>query len=345
MGKERVLPVIRQDPATRLWSIIATERAKRPHDFGKNREVASNTPSYDRHCPFCAGNEAMTPPAVVEFPAPGGSGPASWGVRVVPNKFPALMTPDGKGDTTRRMSNCMYLEMDGVGRHEVVIESPDHSKTIATLSDDEVAVIVRTYRDRFLELDKSPWNQLIIVFRNQGEQAGTSLAHPHSQIIGTPIVPEEIRRRLEESQRYYDDRGTCVYCDILDYELAEKTRIVCSNSCFVALCPFASSVPYEVWIVPRRHASSFGVLSDDEIPMLGKILRDILKRLHDLLGNPDYNYVVRSAPHHSAMEPHFHWYVELLPRLTTRAGFEIGSGININVVAPEDAAEQLRGAG
>jgi UDPglucose--hexose-1-phosphate uridylyltransferase len=338
------LPVIRQDPATRLWSIIATERAKRPHDFGNNGKAIQNIPIYDKDCPFCAGNEAMTPPAVFEVPAPQGGG-ASWAIRVVPNKFPALITPEGEGDTARRMSGGLYLEMDGIGEHEVVVEAPDHSKTIATLSEDEVATVVKTYRDRFLELDKSHWNQLIIIFRNQGERAGTSLAHPHSQIIGTPIVPEEIRRRLEESQRYYDDLGTCVYCDILDYELAETTRVICSNSGFVAVCPFASAVPFEVWILPRRHASSFGILDDEEIPLLGRMLRDVLRRLYDLLGNPDYNYVIRSAPHHSAGEPHFHWYVEISPRLTTRAGFEIGSGININVVVPEDAAEQLRGAG
>jgi UDPglucose--hexose-1-phosphate uridylyltransferase len=336
------LPIIRQDPATRLWSIIATERAKRPDDFIKDRGGVESLPSYEKDCPFCPGNESMTPPAVFQIPVESG-GKTSWSVRVVPNKFPALLTPEGQGDTARRISGSLYLEMDGIGRHEVVIETPDHSKTIATLSEDQVAAVVRTYRDRFLGLDESPWNQLIIIFRNQGERAGTSLLHPHSQIIGTPIVPEEIRRRLEESQRYYDDRGTCVYCDMLDYELAEKTRVVCSNAGFVALCPFASAVPFEVRILPRRHASSFGVLGDDEIPLLGRILRDVLRRLYRLLGNPDYNYVVRSAPHHSAGEPHFHWYVEILPRLTTRAGFEIGSGININVVVPEDAADQLRG--
>lgn len=337
------MPIIRQDPATRLWSVIATERAKRPDDFVRRDETAASVPSYVEDCPFCPGNESMTPPAVFELPGSGGD--ASWSVRVIPNKFPALMTPEGEGDTARRMRGRLYLEMDGIGQHEVVIETPDHSRTIATLSEEEVTAVVRTYRDRFLALDRSPWNQLIIIFRNQGERAGTSLAHPHSQIIGSPIVPEEIRRRLEESQRYHDDLGTCVYCDILEYEVADKTRVVCSNSGFVALCPFASSVPFEVWILPRRHASSFGVLGDDEIPLLGKALLDVLKRLHRLLGNPDYNYVVRSAPHHSAGEPHFHWYIEILPRLTTRAGFEIGSGININVVVPEDAAEQLRGAG
>jgi UDPglucose--hexose-1-phosphate uridylyltransferase len=337
------LPIIRQDPATRLWSIIATERAKRPDDFIVRHRGTGRLPTYDKDCPFCGGNEAKTPPAILEIPSRGGGG-ASWSVRVVPNKFPALASPEGEGSTIRRVRKCMYLEMDGIGRHEVVVETPDHSKTIATLPEDQVAAVVRTYRDRFLALDRFPWSQLIIVFRNQGERAGTSLLHPHSQIIATPIVPEEIRRRLDEAQRYYDDLGTCVYCDILDYELAEDARVVCSNEGFVALCPFASSVPYEIWILPRRHASSFGVIGDDELPLLGKVLRDALHRLHRLLGNPDYNYVIRSAPHHSAGEPHFHWYIEILPRLTTRAGFEIGSGIDINVVAPEDAAEQLKGA-
>jgi UDPglucose--hexose-1-phosphate uridylyltransferase len=157
-------------------------------------------------------------------------------------------------------------------------------------------------------------------------------------------VPQEIRRRLEEAQRYYDDHGTCVYCDILDHELAEETRLVCSNAGFVALCPFASTVPYETWILPRRHASSFGVLTEEDGVLLARLLRETLLRLYRLLGNPDYNYVVRSAPHHSAGEPHFHWYIEVLPRLTTRAGFEIGSGMNINIVTPEDAAEQMRKA-
>jgi UDPglucose--hexose-1-phosphate uridylyltransferase len=339
------LPTLRQDPATRLWSIIATERAKRPDDFVKHDETAEGLPTFDPDCPFCPGNESMTPEPVFSVPHPESKDGSRWAVRVIPNKFPALLSP-GEGDaTTARVRRGLYLEMDGKGEHEVVIETPDHSKTIATMSETQVAAVVRTYRDRFLTLDGFEWNQLIIIFRNQGERAGTSLAHPHSQIIGTPVVPEEIRRRLDEAQRYYDDFGTCVYCDILGHEFKEQTRVVTANSGFVAVCPFASTVPFEVWILPRRHASSFGVLDEAGIPLLGSMLRDVLQRMHRLLGNPDYNYVVRSAPHHSAGEPHFHWYVEILPRLTTRAGFEIGSGININVVVPEDAAEQLREAG
>jgi UDPglucose--hexose-1-phosphate uridylyltransferase len=212
------------------------------------------------------------------------------------------------------------------------------------MTEDEVSRVIATYKTRFLDLDRSPWNQQIIIFRNQGEGAGTSLAHPHSQIIGTPIVPEDIRSRLEVAQRYYDDCGTCLYCDVLHAEIKEKVRIVASNSGFVAFAPFASTVPYNVWIVPRRHGSSFGVITDEEAELLGAMLRSVLRRMHALLNNPDYNYVVRSAPHHSAGGPHFHWYLEILPRLATQAGFEIGSGMNINAVVPEDAAMQLREA-
>lgn len=346
------MPQLRQDLATRRWCIISTERAKRPDDFSSRSGSAFSVPSYSATCPFCPGNEHMAPPPVYAVPASalgegrtGGSGTSErskWAVRVVPNKFPALVTPAPGTEPRKRRRVGLYLEMDGCGQHEVVIESPDHSKTIATMSTDEIAAVVRTYRERFLALDKSDWNELIIIFRNQGEVAGTSLAHPHSQIIGSPIVPSDIRCRLEEAQRYFDDRGTCVYCDILDAEVAEGSRLVAANAGFVACCPFASAVPYATWIVPRRHASSFGVLTDEEAGLLAQILRDTLKRLYRLLSNPDYNYVIRSSPHHAAGEPHFHWYLEVLPRLTTQAGFEIGSGINVNVVAPETAAAQLR---
>jgi len=336
------LPSLRQDPATRKWSIIATERAKRPDDFAGSLEDKAKLETYVESCPFCKGNEHMTPEPMYMLPAGDGAGPGAWAIRVVPNKFAALSRPPGDTASTARTRKGPYLEMDGIGEHEVVIEAPDHSKTIATMTEAEVSRVVSTYKARFLELDRSEWNQQITIFRNQGEGAGTSLAHPHSQIIGTPIVPEEIRKRLEVAQRHYDDCGTCIYCDMLQAELKEKTRIIASNAGFVAFAPFAATVPYDTWIVPRRHASSFGVITDDEANLLGAMLRRVLKGMYTLLGNPDYNYVVRSAPHHSAGEPHFHWYLEILPRLTTRAGFEIGTGMNINVVVPEDAASQLR---
>ena len=336
------MPKLRQDLATRKWSIIALERGKRPDDFLAGRKPHEPQPTYSPSCPFCKGNEQMAPEPTYVVYDPAQKDKKEWAVRVVPNKYPALICKSPAGEPRRRRQVGLYLEMDGCGQHEVVIESPDHSKTIATMSVEEVSLVVGTYRQRFLTLDRADWNELIIIFRNQGEVAGTSLVHPHSQIIGAPIVPGDIRCRLDEAQRYFDDRGTCVYCDMLEAECAEGVRLVASNPGFVAFCPFASIVPYAMWIMPRRHASSFGVISDEEADLFARILRDVLKRLYALLSNPDYNYVVRSSPHHAAGEPHFHWYLEILPRLTTQAGFEIGSGININVVEPESAAEQLR---
>jgi len=335
------MPQFRQDLTTRRWTVIATERAKRPDDFAGRGASAAALPPYVPTCPFCVGNEDKTPPASCVLPDPASPDGKRWSVRVVPNRFPVLLTPQDGSEARKRTHRGLYLSMDGCGQHEVVIEHPDHSKTIATMTVEEVTRVVHTYHQRFLELDKSDWNQLIIIFRNQGEAAGTSLAHPHSQIIGAPIVPQDVRCRLDEAQRYFDDNGTCVHCDMLDAEIRDGTRIVSANPGFVAFCPYASSVPYEVRIVPRRHASSFGVLTDVEAGLLARILRDTLSRLYKLLSNPDYNYVVRSAPHHSAGEPHFHWYLEILPRLTTAAGFEIGTGINVNAVAPEDAAGHL----
>ncbi len=331
------MPVLRQDITTRSWTIIATERAKRPHDFVKNQKEIIGLPKYDPECPFCPGNEHMAPPEVFSIAESDGR----WKIRVVPNKFPALVKSQGCGEKLRRR-NGPYIEMPGEGIHEVVIECPDHSRTIATMDLAQVETVVRTYRERFLAIDASATNQMIIIFRNQGEGAGTSLLHPHSQIVATPIVPVDVRRRLEEAQRYYDDNGTCVYCDIIRYEMSAKERMVESNNGFIVICPFASTVPFEMWILPLSHEASFGQLSDDEIPLLAHSLRSSLDRLHRLLGNPDYNYVVRSAPHYTALEPHFHWHIQILPRLTKTAGFEIGSGMTINVTLPEQAASSLR---
>jgi len=331
------MPILRQDITTRSWTIIATERAKRPHDFVKDQKEVLELPEYDPQCPFCPGNEHIAPPEV--FSITGSDG--RWKIRVVPNKFPALVKSQRSGERLR-WRNGPYIEMPGEGIHEVVIECPQHSRTIATMDLAQVETVVTTYRERFLTIDSSATNQMIIIFRNQGEGAGTSLLHPHSQIVATPIVPVDVRRRLEEAQRYYDDNGTCVYCDIIRYEMSTKERLVESNHGFVVICPFASTVPFEMWILPIRHEASFGQLSDAEIPLLAHSLRSSLTRLHKLLGNPDYNYVVRSAPHYTAMEPHFHWHIQILPRLTKTAGFEIGSGMAINVTLPEEAASSLR---
>ncbi|MCS7192515.1 MAG: galactose-1-phosphate uridylyltransferase [Armatimonadetes bacterium] len=332
------MPELRQDYATKEWVIIATERAKRPHDFLKGRPEPTPLPSYDPKCPFCPGNEYMTPPetfAIRDGTLPDASG---WLVRVVPNKFPALI-PNGR---PRRSRSGLYLRMEGIGHHEVVIESPEHDKTLALLSQSQVEGVAKAYRSRYQALNANPANELVLIFRNQGEKAGTSLIHPHSQIVATPIVPVPIRRVLYEAERHYDAMGRCVFCDILEHELDCGERIVCENQHFVAFVPYAARVPFEVHILPRYHQASFGEFPDEQISDFAAILKLVLCKLYFGLKNPDYNFAIITAPHYSQGDPHFHWHLKILPRLTTTAGFEIGSGMYINVSLPEENAKFLR---
>ncbi|MCS7264592.1 MAG: galactose-1-phosphate uridylyltransferase [Armatimonadetes bacterium] len=332
------MPELRQDYATKEWVIIATERAKRPHDFLKGRKEPEPLPNYDPNCPFCPGNEHMTPPET--FAIRNGTLPntSDWRVRVVPNKFPALV-PDGRPKRTRL---GLYLRMDGVGHHEVVIESPEHDKTLALLPNWQVEDVVRAYLSRYRALNANPSNELVLIFRNQGEKAGTSLVHPHSQIVATPIVPVPIRRALYEAERHYDALGRCVFCDILEHELECKERIVAENEHFVAFVPYAARVPFEVHILPSQHQASFGELPDEQVNAFAAILKLVLSKLYFGLKNPDYNFAIITAPQYSQGEPHFHWNLKILPRLTTPAGFEIGSGMYINIALPEENAKFLR---
>ncbi len=332
------MPELRQDYATKEWVIIATERARRPEEFAKSREEPVRLPERDPHCPFCPGNEQMTPPEVLALrdgAVPDGPG---WLVRVIPNKFPALI-PDGRPHRSR---SGIYLRMEGVGFHEVVIETPRHDQTLALLSPQEMERVVAVYRERYRQLNENPCNELILIFRNQGKQAGTSLIHPHSQIVATPIVPPAVRRSLYEAERYYDALGRCVICDIIDYELRVQERIVSDDPEFVTVVPFAAQVPFELLIIPKLHQASFGELLDDQIPSFSGVVRGALRKLYFALKNPDYNFAIFTAPHYTQGEPHSHWYLRIRPRLTTPAGFEMGSQIYINVSLPEENAQFLR---
>jgi UDPglucose--hexose-1-phosphate uridylyltransferase len=326
------MPEVRQNLVTKEWVIIATERAKRPEEFSRKSEPRK-LPPHDPSCPFCPGNESMTPKEVLKY-----EGESGWLVRIVPNKFPALV-PNGQ---PRRLRDGIYLRMDGVGKHEVIIETPQHNETIATLSRQHVELVVQAYYERFCELSKEPYCSLIIIFRNQGERAGTSLVHPHSQLIGMPFIPLHIRRYMYELERHYDALGRCAVCDILEYELKEGVRVFWSNEHFLCLVPYAASFPYEIWVIPLRHQASFSELRGDELSALADALKVALLKLHIGLNQPDYNFVLHSAPHFSAGEPFYHWYVRIVPRLTTPAGFELGSGISINVSLPEENATHLR---
>lgn len=322
---------IRQNKATKEWVIYAPARGKRPHDFQQARRAERPAlPPYDSGCPFCPGNEQLLPDVLAEAPATDSNG---WQTRVVPNKYPAL-TPDG---SITRYTRGQYVAMQGYGHHEVIIESPQHNRDLATLPHRAVETVVETYHRRYVELQADARNVLILIFRNHGPRAGASLSHPHSQLIATGMIPRHLRMREEEAQSYFDEWGRCVYCDMLSWEQADRRRVVLENESFVAFVPFAAEVPFETWIVPRRHQSDFGRTTATERVDLARALREILARLYTKLHDPDYNYVINSAPR--MHEPHLHWFVRLRPRLVTRAGFEIGSGMRINPSLPEaDAA-------
>lgn len=322
---------IRQNKATKDWVIYAPARGKRPHDFQSQVEQRPILPSCDPKCPFCVGNDASLATIICER---AGQDQGMWQVRVVANKYPAL-TPDGSNE---RITEGPYIAMQGYGHHEVIIESPRHDQDIATMSEQDVAAVLAMYKQRYAKHRQDPRNLQILIFRNHGKRAGASLIHPHSQIITTGMIPRHIRNREDEAQRYYDEWGRCVYCDMIGFEQEDRQRVVLENNSFIAFIPYAAEVPFEIWIAPKRHQTDFAQINDTECIDLTQALRSVLRRLRAKLNDPDYNYVLNTSTR-VANEPQLHWYVRVRPRLVTRAGFEIGSGMRINPSLPEaDAA-------
>jgi len=327
------MPELRQNFFTKEWVIIATERAKRPEDLATHHPVKT-VPSLIESCPFCPGNESKTPPEVLRVPTGGGP----WQVRVVPNKFSALDRDAQPARTIQRSRRTI----NGFGVHDVIVETPDHAQITALMTTAHVADVLRAYKSRYDALSHDPRIAHVTIFKNHGKDAGTSLEHPHSQLIATPVISSQVRGRFHEALRHYDEYGECMFCQMIEEELQEGKRIVMTTEHFVALEPFASPTPFCTHIYPRRHMASFGDISAAEIADLARTLRTVLAKLYHGLEDPDFNYTVRSAPAESVGVKYFHWYVSVIPRLTRVAGFELGSGMFINTVLPEAAAEFLR---
>ena len=326
------MSTLRQDPTTRQWAILSPPRSDRPHEHVV--VPRQSLPRLDALCPFCTGNEDQTPPEILSDP-PG----KDWRVRVVPNMYPAL---SGDGSITRTGAPT-FREMPGVGSHEVVIESPEHDSRLDTMSQRDVSRVVEVWRSRCRDLLAEPHIRAVVVFKNFGALAGTSLAHPHSQVVATPVFLPRLLRRLDVATRYYDENGTCVYDDVIAAERGAQIRLVDECGKFVAFEPFASASAFETWIVPSFHQASFHDLADEDVDDLARILIRTLGAIHRACGDPDYNLVLYSAPT-DGHELVFHWHIKILPKLTLPAGFEIGSAMGINTVPPENAAAALRGA-
>ena len=326
------MPELRQNFMTKEWVVIATERAKRPDQMVVKRE-RKPVVSFSETCPFCPGHESQTPPEILRLPDGD-----KWKARVVPNKFAAL-SPEAE---PKRTINRSRRRMGGFGEHDVIIETPDHSLAMAMMPDSKVADILRIYKIRYDQLSLDPRIAQVTIFKNHGTDAGTSLEHPHSQMIATPVISYQVRQRFQEAMQHFDDFGCCMFCQIIEEELEEQKRIVVTSEHFVALELFASPAPFCTHIYPRRHTASFGDISTREIADLGRVLRTVLAKLYVGLENPDFNFTIRTAPAECVGVRYFHWYMSVIPRLTRTAGFELGSGMFINTVIPEEAAEFLR---
>lgn len=336
------MPQLRKDPVTHEWVVIATERGKRPSDFSNvsNEDATLRVPHSDK-CPFCRGNESQTPPEVLAFrSAESHPDTEGWWVRVVSNKFPALAI-EGELD---RQGVGMYDFMNGVGAHEVIIETPDHNRCIATVSKEQATEVFWAARQRMIDLGKDPRFKYLLLFRNHGKIAGASLEHPHSQLIALPMVPKDIMEEMRGVDRFYEYHDRCIYCDMVSKEQKFRNRVIEENDMFIAFQPFAPKFPFETWIMPKAHKASLTEETPEGIAQFAEITQNVLRRIGKCLNHPPYNYMLHTAPINLERDPnpYFHYHLEIMPRLTIAAGFEMGTGVYINVTSPEDAAEHLR---
>ena len=328
------MPELRKDPITGRWVIIATDRAKRPADFAREQVV----PQGGRFCPFCPGHESKTPPEILAYRPSGVANGPEWTLRVVPNKFPALRV---EGDLQRE-GEGLYDKMTGIGAHEVIIETPDHMATLSDVEEKRIEDLFWAFRDRVIDLKKDSRLRYALFFKNHGEAAGATLEHSHSQLIALPVVPKRVLEELEGAKKYFEYKERCVYCDIVRQELAAGTRVVMDSDHFLVISPYAPRFPFETWVVPKPHHSHFETISPQAIQDLASVMRSTLRRIDKTLERPPYNFVLHTAPLQEASIPHYHWHIEIIPKLTRVAGFEWGSGFYINPTPPEESAKFLR---
>jgi len=329
------MPELRKDPVTGRWVIISTDRQKRPSDFRLERATIIGR----EHCPFCPGHESFTPHEVLAY-RQNGSAPNApgWDVRVVPNKFPALQVEG----TLDRVGEGMFDRMNGIGAHEVIIETPDHDRTLAAMSESDIERVLWAYRERMLDLKRDFRLRYIVVFKNHGAAAGATLEHTHSQLIALPIVPDFAREELEGARRHFAVKERCVFCDIVRQDLADMKRVVLENAEAVAIAPYAPRFAFETWLLPKRHGARFEEAPRSEYESIARLLKSVLQRLDRALASPPFNLIVHSAPFSDAVDDVFHWHIEIMPKITRVAGFEWGTGFYINPTSPEEAAKVLR---
>ncbi len=324
---------LRRDPITGRWIIVNTEKPMPPDHFNIERPKKKGK----KGCPFCPGSEKMTPPEIIAHRRIGSPNSTGWWIRVVPNKYPALKI-EGALD---KEGIGVFDKINGIGAHEVIIDSPDHFTELSDVDDKQAEEVIWAYRARSIDLRRDKRFKYVLIFRNYGKAAGASLEHPHSQLIALPIVPKRVNEEVKSANEYYAYKERCVFCDLIRQELEDRERIVAENKHFIAFAPFVSRFPYELWIIPKRHRSDFSLLEKEEVRPLGVILRDALRKLKIVLKDPPYNFIIHTSPINGHEREDYHWHIEIMPKLVQVAGFEWGSGFYINPVAPEEVAKNL----
>lgn len=328
----------RQNIATREWVLFCPERGQRPEEFRQHHgdTVCTHTrPTWRADCPFCPGGEHDHTPGETSrrLDADG-----HWTVRSFPNRFPAVL-PQGDAE---RFGDPFHHSMEAVGLHEVIAESALHNVTLALQSEADVRQVLSVWRERLRAMRERSETEHVVVFKNHGPTAGTSLEHPHSQIVSLPVTPWQVRHRLEEAMGFYDDTGHCVFCRMIEVEDRDGERVVAQGKHFIGFIPYASYSPFSLWIMPFRHHCCFSHTADDEMDDLAVVIRSLLARLYHGLQDPAYNLVLRIANRDQMDVHYFHWYIAIVPRLQRAAGFEMGTGMFINLSLPEYDAAFLR---
>jgi UDPglucose--hexose-1-phosphate uridylyltransferase len=332
------MPEFRKDPLTDQWVIISTERARRPSDFV--RESVPDKPS-GALCPFCPGHEKSTPDEVLAYRNGSSPNQPGWSLRVVPNKFPVL----GIEGELERQGEGMFDKIPGVGAHEVIIETPDHVLSMGELSEKAIEQVLWAFRDRVHDLKNDRRLRYVLLFKNQGEGAGATLEHSHSQLIALPVVPKRVQEEINGAKKYFKFKERCLYCDLIRQERAAGTRIVTETDRFVVLEPYAARFPFETWIMPKQHRSHYEDIDAAHLENLAWVLKSTLRKIDQVLERPPYNFILHSAPLQESANAFFHWHLEIIPKLTRVAGFEWGTGFYINPTPPEESAKFLRDAG
>jgi len=335
------MPELRKDPIVDRWVIIAKNRAERPLELTEG-EPARRTAIAD--CPFCEGHERETTEEVLAVRTSGTANGPGWRVRVVTNLYPALLP--GAGAFAPNAEH-LFDAQPARGAHEVVIEHPRHLLGTSDLTVDELTEVLLVYRERLAALRAMNRYRQPIVFKNVGAAAGASIEHAHSQIMALPLVPREIAAELESARRYHQHNRQCIYCQLLADELSSGQRVVYPTvnpaaARFVALSAYAARTPLETWVLPAEHQSDFELLSATGARELAAVMRAVVTKIDSALDRPAYNYIIHTTSFDTYANDHYHWHIEIIPRVTKTAGFEWGTGLAINPVPPEEAAAIMR---